>query len=191
MKYLEFRRRLNVNVFTILDVKKFFPEESETLLKIQLSRFRSRGLVIQMKRGLYCFDPGRIEELELAGKLYQPSYISLESALNYYGMIPDVPQAVESVSLTNTKNITNQFGTFHYMKIKQELFWGYQVRQNAQGEGSFLIADGQKALLDFFYIRKIKSIRGVRLDLSGFDFAAYRRYARFFPDWVQQIIIKQ
>lgn len=191
MKYLELRQRVKENLFTVLDVKKYFPGESESLLKIQLSRFRARGLIIKIKRGLYCFDSAGIEEFELAGKLYRPSYISLESALNYYGMIPDIPQAVICLSLTNTKKITNQFGAFHYIKIKQELFWGYQVREKAQGGGNFLIADRQKALLDFFYIRKIRDTRDLRLDFTGFDFDVYNKYVKFFPDWVQKIKISQ
>ena len=52
-----------------------------------------------------------------------------------------------------------------------------------------LIADRQKALLDFFYIRKIRSLEDLRLDLGGFDFDIYRKYAKFFPDWVQRIKI--
>lgn len=191
MKYLELRNRLKENLFTALDIKKHFPEESESLLKIQLARFRARGLVTKIKRGLYCFDPGTVEEFELAGKLYQPSYVSLESALNYYGIIPDIPQAVVCLSLTNTKKITNQLGAFHYIKVKQDLFWGYQSRSKTQGVGSFLIADKQKALLDYFYIRKIRSTSDLRLDLTDFDFGRYRKYAKFFPSWVQRIKIKQ
>jgi len=189
MKYLELRNRIKENLFTVFDIKKHFYDESEVLLKTQLSRFRAKGLIVKIKRGLYCFDATTVEEFELAGELYKPSYISLESALNYYGGIPDIPQSVTCISLTNTKKISNQFGTFHYNKIKRELFWGYQSRAGIRGGGNFLIADRQKALLDFFYIRKIRSLEDLRLDLGGFDFDIYRKYAKFFPDWVQRIKI--
>ena len=189
MKYLELRNHIKLNLFTILDIKKYFPEESEALLKIQLSRFRSKGYISKIKRGLYCFDPRAVEEFELAGKLYYPSYISLESALNYYGMIPDIPQSVTCLSLTNTKKMSNQFGTFHYIKIKPELFWGYQSKGVTDKGDNFLIAEKPKALLDFFYIRKIRNIQDLRLDLTDFDFDIYRKYMKLFPDWVQKIKI--
>lgn len=186
MNYLDFKSALKQNLFTVHDVKKYFPNETDPSIRIQIFRFAQRGLIFPIKRGLYCFDPSLIEEFELANKLYQPSYVSLESALNYYGMIPDIPQAVTSVGTTTTKKIENQFGAFLFVKIKRELFWGYKSVKTAH-QSSFLIADRQKSLLDFFYIRKVKQLEDLRLDLSKLEFTVYKNYASFFPKWVQQI----
>ncbi len=93
MKYLELQKEIDQNLFTILDVEKKFCSEKKNSLRVQLSRFIQRGWLIQLKRGLYCFSPDKLEEFVLANQLYRPSYISLETALNYYGIIPDVSQA--------------------------------------------------------------------------------------------------
>jgi len=187
MKYLELRKEISQNLFTILDVEKKFYFEKKGSLRVQLSRFIQKGWLIQLKRGLYCFSPAKLEEFVLANQLYQPSYISLETALNYYGTIPDVSQALTSVSLTTTKKISNQFGVFHYAKIKSALFWGYTRKRLAGKDDFFLIAQKEKALLDFFYLRKVNRTRGLRLDLTDFDFNHYQQYVKNFPAWVRAI----
>lgn len=187
MKYLELQKNLKTNVFTYLDVVKLFPQESPQLIKTQLARFSRKGLISRIKRGLFCFKEGQLDELELAYFLYQPSYISLETALNYYGIIPDIPRSVTSVCLTTTKKITNQFGCFYYAKIKPALFFGYLKVKSLVSENFFNLARKEKALLDFFYLRKIEKTADLRLDLKDFDIVRYRDYSKVFPRWVQKI----
>ena len=187
MKYLELQRKLKLNLFTLLDVQKLFPEENDHLIKVQISRFRQKRLIAQIKRGLYCFDPSEVDEFYLANKLYQPSYISLETALNYYGLIPDIPQSITSVALTTTKTIKNQFGTFTYTKISQKLFFGFQTVKSAKSSAHFNIASREKSLLDYFYVRKVTSPEEMRLDFGEINQKVYRNFARHFPDWVAKI----
>lgn len=177
----ELRRAVLGNVFSYLDVEKFFGGESSQTIRTQLSRFTKRGLVQKIKRGWYCFDSGGVDELELASRLYQPSYISLETALNYYGLIPDVPQGVTGITVTATKKMATPFGRFYYTKIKPDLFWGFKR------VGSFSMAKREKALLDYFYIRKIKNVQDLRLSLGEIDRKLYGEYAKSFPAWVQNI----
>ncbi|MBI2641408.1 hypothetical protein HYW87_02320 [Candidatus Roizmanbacteria bacterium] len=187
MKYLEMQRKLKLNLFTLLDVQKLFPEESDHAIKVQLSRFGQKGLMTQIKRGLYCFDQSQVDEFELANKLYQPSYISMETALNYYGLIPDITQSLTSVTLTTTKKIENQFGTFHYVKISRELFFGFQKVRSAKSQSYFNIAVKEKSLLDYLYIRRLKSVKELRLNTSPINFTIFRNYAQHFPAWVRKI----
>ena len=188
MKYVDLQDEIKTNIFTFVDVIKRFSEEDEGSLKVQLGRFVKKGLIIRIKRGLYCFDPKKIDELELASWLYQPSYISLETALNYYGLIPDIPQTVTSVCLTTTKRVHNQFGSFSYAKIKPSLFSGFVKVKSADSDSFFNLAEKEKALLDYFYLRKIKSIADLRLNLKDIDNKRYRQYARSYPEWVRKII---
>lgn len=183
MKYLELQSKIKTNIFTYLDILKFFPEENPLLVKVQLSRFAQKKYITKIKRGLYCFSPINIDELKLANLLYQPSYISLESALNYYGIIPDIPQAITSITLITTKSIKNQFGLFSYTKIKPALFWGFK---SASGENLFL-AKKEKALLDYFYIRKIKSTSDLRLNLKNIDYKLHKKYLKYYPLWVAKV----
>ncbi|MDP2918131.1 MAG: hypothetical protein Q8N68_01370 [bacterium] len=184
MKYLDLRRKVKSNLFTVLDVAKFFPAESEQNIKIQLSRLAKKGLLTSLKRGLYCFDPQSLDELSLAGRLYSPSCVSLESALNYYGVLPDVPQTVTSITPTTTKTIKAAGLTFAYSKIDPTLYFGYVL---LAPEG--FIAQKEKALLDYFYLRKIRQTADLRLKLEGFDHSLYQKYAQSFPTWVRRIKI--
>ncbi|MBL7159769.1 hypothetical protein ISS85_04790 [Candidatus Microgenomates bacterium] len=187
MKYLDLQAKVKTNIFTFLDIEKIFSAESLHSIKIQLSRFAKKGLIKQIKRELYCFDEKKIDELVLAGLLYQPSYISLESALNYYGIIPDIPQAITLVSLTNSKKIKNDFGSFYYSKIKKELFFGFTKISPPNLKEIIRIAKKEKALLDYFYIRKIKKITDLRLNLKELNHSVYQDCLKSFPEWIKRI----
>lgn len=187
MRFEELQQTMATNLFTFADVSKHFPDEKDRDLRTQLYRFRQKGQLDSPKRGFYAFDLSSIHEFELANQLYQPSYVSLESALNYYGMIPGITQQVTSVNPTKPKKFKTQAGVFSYHQIKQELFWGYE-KIAANGDGHyFQIAEKEKALLDFFYLRKIKKIDDLRLDLKDINFDIYHQYVRYLPRWVQEI----
>lgn len=181
MKYLDLRRLIEENVFSILDVVKLFPNEKPEAVRTQLYRLVKRKHIFPIKRGLYSFDKNKVDELELAGRLYSPSYISLETALNYYGVIPDIPIAVRSVTPITTKKIETDLGNYYYLKIDSKLFFGFS-------QAPFAIAYKEKALLDYFYLRKVRKVSlDARLNLKDFDWKRYHEYAVFFPEWVQQI----
>lgn len=185
MKYLELIDKIRTNIFPLSHVYKFFGDEDAKLIKIQLHRFAQKKLIKQIKRGWYYFDEKKIDEHVLASLLYKPSYISLESALNYYGIIPDVSFETTLVSPTTTKKIKTSLGIFSYQKIKKELFFGFQTMK-AQ-EDNFYLARKEKALLDFFYIRKIRSTKQLRLRLNRFDLRLYKKYLKSFPAWLPQL----
>lgn len=189
MRYLDLQTQLGQNVFTIGDVAKVFPTESEISLKTQLSRFAQKGLITSLKRGIYTYDPTKIDERELAPILYQPSYISLETALHHYGMIPDIPQTTTSVTPVITKTIQTTIGAYTYAKIAQDLFFGHKAVKSSQSPGYYQLAEQEKALLDFFYIRKITNLDELRLDIASIDRERYKTYAQYFPGWVQSIQI--
>lgn len=185
MKYLELLAKIKTNIFTFSDLVKYFDGEVDSALKTQLHRFIKKKLLFQIKRGLYCFDPKKIDQFELASFLYQPSYVSLESALNYYGMIPDIPQTVTCVTPVTTKKIQTPFGHYYYAKIKQNLFFGYQSVNSKTGY--FQIAKKEKALLDFIYIRKIRSLKEMRLNLKEIDKKVLDRYIKNYPNRITGI----
>lgn len=187
MRYLEFREKIKRNIFTFLDVVKYFSYEKPQTVKVQLSRFVKKGLIKKIKRGFYCFDKKGVDEFLLANLLYHPSYISLETALNFYGIIPDVPQTVTSVTLVTTKRITTSFGNFSYNKIKPQLFFGFDKIKSPTGGAFFDIAKKEKALLDYFYERKIDRIEDLRFNLESLDRNFYRQYAENYPRWVKRI----
>ena len=186
MKYLELRRKISDNIFSIADVGKYFSDESESLLRLQLSRFVKKGLIFRIKKGLYCFNKEDIDELVLAFYLYQPSYISLQTALFYYGVIIDIPQTVTSITTIRPKFFKTPFGNYQYYKVKTDLFFGYQ--QIKIKESYINMATLEKALLDYFYIYKIKSVKDLRLNLEKVDKRRYQRYLKSYPDYLTGLI---
>ncbi|MCL4386234.1 MAG: hypothetical protein M1326_07975 [Cyanobacteria bacterium] len=96
-----------------------------------------------MKKGLYIFSDVQIDKVEIAKYLYSPSYISLEYALNIYGIIPDVPFSITMVTTKTSRSFNTPFGQFIYHKIKREAFFGFDI--------ATLIAEKEKALVDYLY----------------------------------------
>lgn len=181
MRYVDLRKQITGNFFRILDVVKLFPTEHAATIRTQLYRLGKKGFIFQLKRGLYCFDKSTIDELALAEKLYYPSYISLETALNYYGVIPDIPMTVSSVTTITTKKIETSFGVYNYFKVDRSLFFGFS-------QTPFAIAYKEKALLDYFYLRRVRSVSSeMRLRLNDWDWNRYREYSVHFPKWIQEI----
>lgn len=187
MRFLELQKKIKTNIFTISDVVKYFPNENFIALRTQLFRLTKKSLIFRIKRGLYCFNKEKIDELQLANILYFPSYISCESVLNYYGIIPDVPQGVTSITTITSKKIKTIFGNYYYFKINPKLFFGFDI---VKTKNDYLkIAKKEKALLDFFYLRKINKIDDLRLNLKEIDFSLYKKYLKNYPDWIKKIKI--
>src|SRR3989344_5631439 len=129
MNWIDLRHKAQlIPIFSINDVLKWFPEETENQVSVQLSRFVSSNQLSQLRNGLYLLAEYQINNpFLMANAIRDPSYISLETALNYYGLIPDIPSAVTSVTTVTTKKITTEFGQFYYQKLKPELFFGYKI----------------------------------------------------------------
>ncbi|HAJ95470.1 MAG TPA: hypothetical protein DCP02_04460, partial [Actinobacteria bacterium] len=91
-------------------------------------------------------EPGlksNIPDVYIANKLYAPSYISLETALSIYSLIPDIAYHVTSLTTLPTRKFNNKYGSFFYRSLKKEAFTGYKLMQY---EGfKILIADREKA----------------------------------------------
>ena len=122
----------------------------------QLTRWVKKGYLLKLRNGIYVFnkDSEKIKGEEVAAALYQPSYLSLESALSAYGFIPEIVYAHVSVTAKINRRFDNKFGHFIYRHVKSELFWGYrEVKTDA---GRYLIAEPEKALLDYLYLNLSK-----------------------------------
>lgn len=118
----------------------------------QLTLWAKKGYLVKLKNGIYAFakDYEKIKGEEIASVLYQPSYLSLESALSFYGFIPEMVYAYVSVTGKTTRTFNNEFGHFIYRHIKSELFWGY--REIKTDSGRYLMAEPEKAVLDYLYL---------------------------------------
>ncbi len=125
-------------------------------VKVQISRWEKSGKLIQIKRGIYLLaEPYRkikASELYIAGVLKSPSYISLEKALEYHGLIPESVAVFTSVTTKRPTLFKTAAGVYDYRHIKPSLFWGY-TSLVLEGQTSFM-ATPEKALMDLFYLRQ-------------------------------------
>lgn len=148
-------RKNKSHIFTLGDIRNLFPEEKEKTIKNNFIRWVSKGYCVRLKRNLYEFvEQGRevkIPDLYVANRLYEPSYVSLETALSFYSIIPDVAAGVTSVTTRPTRTFRNKYGSFFYRSCKSDAFTGYGPMSY---DGFKLhIADKEKALVDFMYYR--------------------------------------
>jgi predicted transcriptional regulator of viral defense system len=128
---------------------------SETRLKQQLVRWVAAGRIIQLRRGLYTLaapyrktDP---HPFLVANRLKKASYVSLQSALNHHGLIPDYVPVVTSVSTGRPELVQTELGAFSFKHLKKSLFEGYREVEVAAGQSAF-VAIPEKALLDLVYL---------------------------------------
>ena len=150
MNKIDFQKRLtSYGVISLENIYKSFPDFSYK----QISRWQKDGFLIKIKQGFYTFTDQKIDDYFLfliANKIYEPSYISLEKALKYYGLIPEEIFQITSVSTKKTNTFNNPVGSFSYRHIKESLFWGYHFISNSNQK--VLIADAEKAILDYIYL---------------------------------------
>jgi len=137
-------------------------ERDPQAMRNQLTRWQKKGLIIQLKRGIYVLNKEdrkvNSSRFFIANQLLWPSYVSLESALNYYDLIPEAVADVTSVSTKKTSRFTNPIGRFIYQRIKPDAFRGYRSYKDEAGL-ECLIAEPEKAVVDFLYLnlRKFKT----------------------------------
>ncbi len=156
MKYLEFERAFgNYPVFSVQDIKKRFPQFDNR----RLVEWQQKNYLLKVRRGYYSFNESQKKESFLyfvANKIWKPSYVSLESGLAYYSLIPEGVFTTTSITTRNTASYTTSVGNFDYKHIKPGLFFGYKLIQTSGG--TIKIAEPEKVILDFFYSNKINII---------------------------------
>ena len=86
----------------------------------------------------------------IANRLYPNSYVSLESALSHYGLIPEGVYSISSVSTKKTSDFKTPIANFTYRRIRAEINFGYQLHE--YGDQNYKIAEMEKAVLDYLYL---------------------------------------
>jgi predicted transcriptional regulator of viral defense system len=121
----------------------------------QLTDWARTGKLLQLRRGLYAFPPPYADERPMsyvvANRLVQPSYVSLQASLSYYGMIPEHVVTITNVTTRRPQKLSNAFGRFYYRHLKTDFFFGFHYWQVTSTQYAF-IATPEKALLDLIYL---------------------------------------
>lgn len=185
MKYIDFHTVIKSPYFSLQDIRL----RGAALYSSQLSLWKRQGLIDQIKRGVYVFNDRRddMQKEEIAFLLYGPSYISVESILKKNGLIPEMVYATTSITTRTTRRFVNSFGSFIYHHVTPRLFFGYT--SHATTYGKYLLADPEKAILDYLYINQdridtVSDIEEIRINSEVFlevvDMVKIKEYARAF-----------
>jgi len=138
----------------------------------RLYEWQKRGLIRKLVSNFYVIAGKPVDDQGLktiACQIYAPSYIGLESALSWYGFIPEAVFQTTCVTARRNQSIRTVVGDFRYRKIAPRLFFGTKVI--SRGSDHFFISDPEKTLLDHFYFsprsNDERAIEGMRLNADA------------------------
>jgi predicted transcriptional regulator of viral defense system len=151
MTFLEFKNKMfDLACFNINQVYAWQPGFDRN----NLTRWVKKGYLIRLRQGYFAFPEYKNKPnyaLYFANRIYHPSYISLHSALAFYGMIPEAVVQITSVTSLKTASFRNDFGEYSYGSIKESLMFGYELKPMAD-KCIIRFASPEKALLDLLYL---------------------------------------
>lgn len=152
------------------------------------------GNIIRLKKGLYVVDPSisrvALSTELIANHIYAPSYVSMSSALRYYGLIPETVYTTQSMTIKHSRSFDTPLGRFDYTFMNRDAFHIGVTSINKQSY-AFLMATPEKALCDLIAnspkvnLRYIKEVgpyleEDIRLSIEDFrnmDISIFERYA--------------
>lgn len=160
----ELRQRIPNEEFdyqVLLDVLRHHARPRDKITKLI-----KKGVIVRVKKGLYIFasDYARspYSPEVLANLIYGPSYISLDYALHYYGMIPEKVVTVTSVTSGKNRVFETPIGRFTYQAVPLAYYRvGIDIAEPSKNS-SFMIATKEKALADKIYQGDSSTIRNIR-----------------------------
>lgn len=162
---------------------------SERVVRDALRRYEARGLVERVSTKIYInhFNQ-QFSPRDLVNVLRPRSYISLESALVERGIITQSPSILTCVTPGYPQSFRGKSVSIVYRKISPELYWGYE--EKATRYNKYLIAEPEKALLDWIYLNRQEGLP-TPLDELHLQFlipAKLREYALRFPRTVSETV---
>src|SRR5215469_10395868 len=154
-----------------------------------LLRLKHRGLVSRVAEGVYANKLVRdIAAADFIRVLRPYSYVSLESGLSHWGLSTQSPVALTCVTTGKPKEYRVPEFAIRFRAISRNLYWGFVEKQTRYG--TYLIAEPEKALLDWVYL----SLQGgIRPSLDEVDFKSVSKeklaeYASKFPGSVRNVL---
>lgn len=148
-------KQLGRPVFTTHELMTISGKSSSTIIQC-LNRLVEQGLLIKIYRGVWAqAGDKRVSAFEIISYLFprQRVYVSFISALHLHGILEQIPQVVTLASTAHTSTIRTKAGVFEVHQIAPAIFDGFDWYK---GEGSFLIAEPEKALIDSLYLSSRK-----------------------------------
>jgi len=179
-------------IVTAKDIHKALGRKySKFVLKKRVYELKKNGWLIPLRRGLYFISDissrgfVNISPVVIAGAFNKDSYVSLDSALNYYGLFEQMLRSVSSVTNLKSKKYVFQKNTYRYLKINKKLYFGFKT-ENIEGYYA-KVADLEKVILDYLYFKNDTYSIDLLLEKlqkakDRINFRKLFTYARKFPE---------
>jgi predicted transcriptional regulator of viral defense system len=169
MNFIEFRNRfVSLACFNTDQVYASYPGFDRN----NLGRWVNKGYLVRLRQRYFTFPEYRQQKdfaWYFANRIYKPSYISLQTALSFYGIIPEAVIQITSVTTLKTASFSNDFGEYSYKTFKNELMFGYELKE-MEGDRRIMFATPEKALIDLLYLYPFynsdRELAELRLDES-------------------------
>lgn len=167
-----------ISFFPLKTLQNLLAISVQSSLYKVVERLVGNGILIKVERDKYIVSNYKGSEFAIAHFIYEPSYISFESALSFYGILSQFPYETTSATTKQTKS--KEYGNkwYGYYHIKNDLFWGYEKKDN------YLIATKEKALLDQLYLfsKGIKQFPIDEYNLATIDIKILKAYKNKYPN---------
>ena len=171
-------KALGLAGFTPLEFQGVFAA-SKKAVSMFISNNVKSGLFLKLRNNFYAIKDSRPDYSFIANKLYQPSYVSLETALSHYKIIPEVAYGTASITTKAPREFRTPVGNFTYRHVKTSAFTGYRLQEIDRYKALF--AEPEKALADYLYFVDLKKTSlNDRLKLKGVSKPKLIEYVRMF-----------
>ncbi len=174
-------------------ISSFFPNIKTKRAKI--AQLEKSGEIIRLKRNLFVVNPEetgiKLSTGLIANHLLSSSYVSMQTALRHYGLIPEAVYTIQSMTFKPAKNFVTPYGTYSYLHISKEAY-PIGITQVREGNAQYIIATPEKALCDLIantpnvilrYKTEARQFleENLRLDMerfANFDKEVFKAYAK-------------
>lgn len=146
--------------FDLNVLSSVYPETKHIVEKAR--RLESDGKIIRLKKGMYVVSPEEtgkaLNRTLIANHIYGPSYVSLQTALRHYGLIPERVHLIQSLTTKHSRSFETPVGNFDYKCCSKEYF-PIGVRLENDNDITYLIATPEKAICDLINYSKGANLR--------------------------------
>jgi len=175
-------------MFSPLEFQRIF-DVSKSASNFFINFHLKKGFFAKIRNGLYMLADYPVNHYSIANRLYEPSYISFDTALSFHGIIPETIYALTSATTKITREFKADNIRFVYHKLKKEAYAGYKAIKHL--DNTILMAEPEKALADYLYFVDLKK-RGLhyeRLDLKKIKKANLLSYVKLFkrPEMIKLV----
>ena len=158
--------KYKTHIIDYATLKSILVNNGYTSIKDKIENLKQKGIIKILKKGLYIHSSpisnNIISKEIISNNLSGPSYITLDYALYFHGLIPETVHEITAVTTKRSKIFNTDYGVYSYKQIKSELF-PFGIKTEQAKNGNFIIAGKEKALCDKIYLTRDIKITSKKL----------------------------